>query len=77
MRGSLVIGMLGCGVLMLMAGGALRKAMLLGMACGSDGSLGTGVYTSSWIAPKSDVHSQQRFFYMGQVRVYVGRCLWW
>jgi D-galacturonate reductase len=23
------------------------------------------VYTSSWIAPKSDVHSQQRFFYMG------------
>ena len=25
-----------------------------------------GVYTSSWIAPKSDVHSQQRFFYMGQ-----------
>lgn len=30
-------------------------------------SLGTAVYTSSWIAPKSDVHSQQRFFYMGQV----------
>ena len=29
--------------------------------------LGTAVYTSSWIAPKSDVHSQQRFFYMGQV----------
>ncbi len=28
---------------------------------------GTAVYTSSWIAPKSDVHSQQRFFYMGQV----------
>jgi D-galacturonate reductase len=28
--------------------------------------LGTAVYTSSWIAPKSDVHSQQRFFYMGQ-----------
>jgi D-galacturonate reductase len=27
----------------------------------------TGVYTSSWIAPKGDVHSQQRFFYMGQV----------
>jgi D-galacturonate reductase len=23
------------------------------------------VYTSSWVAPKSDVHSQQRFFYMG------------
>jgi len=23
-------------------------------------------YTSSWIAPTSDVHSQQRFFYMGQ-----------
>lgn len=31
----------------------------------ADGSLGTGIYTSSWIAPKSDVHSQQRFFYMG------------
>lgn len=30
--------------------------------------VGTAVYTSSWIAPKSDVHSQQRFFYMGQVR---------
>lgn len=27
--------------------------------------LGTAVYTASWIAPKSDVHSQQRFFYMG------------
>jgi D-galacturonate reductase len=32
----------------------------------ADGSLGTGIYTSSWIAPKADVHSQQRFFYMGQ-----------
>ncbi|CAM9296570.1 unnamed protein product, partial [Heterosigma akashiwo] len=32
----------------------------------ADGSLGHGVYTSSWVAPKSDVHSQQRFFYMGQ-----------
>ena len=30
-----------------------------------DGSLGCAVYTSSWVAPKSDVHSQQRFFYMG------------
>eukprot|EP00928_Gymnodinium_smaydae_P045279 TRINITY_DN30205_c0_g1_i1.p1 TRINITY_DN30205_c0_g1~~TRINITY_DN30205_c0_g1_i1.p1 ORF type:complete len:480 (+),score=65.50 TRINITY_DN30205_c0_g1_i1:196-1440(+) len=30
-----------------------------------DGSIGHGVYTSSWIAPKSDVHSQQRWFYMG------------
>jgi D-galacturonate reductase len=28
-------------------------------------STGTAVYTSSWVAPKSDVHSQQRFFYMG------------
>jgi D-galacturonate reductase len=28
-------------------------------------SRGTAIYTSSWIAPKSDVHSQQRFFYMG------------
>jgi D-galacturonate reductase len=33
-------------------------------------SVGTAVYTSSWIAPKSDVHSQQRFFYMGQVKFY-------
>lgn len=31
-----------------------------------DGSLGHAVYTSSWVAPKSDVHSQQRWFYMGQ-----------
>lgn len=30
---------------------------------------GTAVYTSSWVAPKSDVHSQQRFFYMGEVGV--------
>jgi len=29
------------------------------------GTLGCAVYTSSWVAPKSDVHSQQRFFYMG------------
>ncbi|PHR96060.1 MAG: oxidoreductase [Blastopirellula sp.] len=29
------------------------------------GNRGTGIYTSSWIAPKSDVHSQQRFHYMG------------
>lgn len=29
-------------------------------------SLGCAVYTSSWVAPKSDVHSQQRFFYMGR-----------
>ena len=29
------------------------------------GNLGTSIHTSSWIAPKSDVHSQQRFFYMG------------
>ena len=36
------------------------------------GSQGVAVYTSSWVAPKSDVHSQQRFFYMGhggEVRV--------
>jgi len=32
----------------------------------ADGSLGQGLYTSSWVAPKADVHSQQRFFYMGQ-----------
>ena len=29
------------------------------------GNRATAVYTSSWIAPKSDVHTQQRFFYMG------------
>mmetsp|Transcript_31778 Transcript_31778/g.32027 ORF Transcript_31778/g.32027 Transcript_31778/m.32027 type:complete len:370 (-) Transcript_31778:1308-2417(-) len=28
-------------------------------------NLGCAVYTSSWVAPKADVHSQQRFFYMG------------
>lgn len=31
------------------------------------GSLGAAVYTSSWSAPKSDVHSQQRFHYLGQL----------
>ncbi len=31
----------------------------------ASGNKATGVYTSSWIAAKSDVHSQQRFFYMG------------
>lgn len=25
----------------------------------------TAVHTASWVAPPSDVHSQQRFFYMG------------
>lgn len=29
------------------------------------GNLGTSIHTASWIAPKADVHSQQRFFYMG------------
>ena len=29
------------------------------------GHLATALYTASWIAPTSDVHSQQRFFYMG------------
>jgi D-galacturonate reductase len=28
-------------------------------------TMGCAVYTASWVAPKSDVHSQQRFFYMG------------
>lgn len=31
-----------------------------------DGSTGHALYTSSWVAPKGDVHSQQRWFYMGQ-----------
>ncbi|HIF32203.1 MAG: Gfo/Idh/MocA family oxidoreductase [Pirellulaceae bacterium] len=31
----------------------------------TSGNLGTAIYTSSWIASRSDVHSQQRFFYMG------------
>mgnify|MGYP006100887173 FL=1 len=30
-----------------------------------DSSIGTGLYTASWVAPVTDVHSQQRFFYMG------------
>jgi len=29
------------------------------------GTLGVASYTASWVAPKADVHSQQRFFYMG------------
>jgi len=28
-------------------------------------SLGTAIYTASWVAPKADVHSQQHFHYMG------------
>ncbi|KAJ3339653.1 hypothetical protein HDU83_007519 [Entophlyctis luteolus] len=38
----------------------------------ASGSRGTALFTSSWIAPKAEVHSQQRFFYMGhngEVRV--------
>ena len=31
----------------------------------ADGTLGHALYTSSWVAPKADVHSQQRWFYMG------------
>lgn len=31
----------------------------------ASGNKATAIYTSSWIAPKADVHSQQRFFYMG------------
>jgi len=37
-----------------------------GSGGGSGGSLGHALYTSSWIAPKGEVHSQQRWFYMGQ-----------
>jgi D-galacturonate reductase len=29
------------------------------------GTLAHALYTASWIAPKADVHSQQRWFYMG------------
>ena len=29
------------------------------------GSAGHATYTSSWVAPRADVHSQQRWFYMG------------
>lgn len=32
----------------------------------ASGNLGVAIYTASWIAPTSDVHSQQRFHYMGQ-----------
>ena len=31
-----------------------------------DKTLGTSIHTASWIAPPADVHSQQRFFYMGE-----------
>ncbi len=33
--------------------------------CRESGKLACGIYTASWIAPRSDVHSQQRFHYMG------------
>lgn len=32
----------------------------------ASGNPGVSVHTASWIAPPSDVHSQQRFFYLGQ-----------
>ena len=32
----------------------------------SDGSLGTAVYTASWVTPRADAHTQQHFHYMGQ-----------
>ena len=32
----------------------------------NSGTLASAFYTASWIAPKSDVHSQQRFYYLGQ-----------
>ena len=38
----------------------------------SNQSLATAVYTASWIAPKSDVHSQQRFLHGAQGRNYCG-----
>ncbi len=31
----------------------------------NSGNLGVAIYTASWIAPTSDVHSQQRFHYLG------------
>lgn len=31
------------------------------------GNPATAIFTASWIAPKADVHSQQRFFYMGHL----------
>ena len=32
----------------------------------ASGATASAVYTASWIAPQAEVHSQQRFFYMGQ-----------
>ena len=37
-----------------------------------DGTLGIATYTASWIAPPSDVHSQQRFFYMSASQYFFG-----
>ncbi|KJE93733.1 NAD binding Rossmann fold oxidoreductase [Capsaspora owczarzaki ATCC 30864] len=31
----------------------------------ASGTMGVATYVASWSAPKADVHSQQRFFYMG------------
>ena len=40
--------------------------LLVQWECGASGSLGTAVYTSSWAAAEgAEVHSQQRFHYMG------------
>lgn len=38
---------------------------LTGTLAAAAPAMGCAVYTSSWVAPRSDVHSQQRFFYMG------------
>jgi len=50
------------------AGGARKKAKTVTAERAPTryvGCAGHATYTSSWIAPKSDVHSQQRWFYMG------------
>ena len=41
----------------------------------SGGQLAHATYTSSWIAPPADVHTQQRWFYMGETgEVNVSQC---
>ena len=42
--------------------GTPAKRVLVSWENVPSGNVGTAVYTASWIAPPSDVHSQQRFF---------------
>ena len=45
--------------------GGVDAGRARGSFTGAGSSEGHATYTASWVAPKSDVHSQQRWFYLG------------